>query len=116
LVELKSIDILRKFNASVNHNDLTYWFHAASFGEYEQIRPVVAGLKEIEPHAKIVVSFFSPSGYNNVKDDHIDCKIYLPIDFLWTIHKALKLARPKKLIFAAYDIWPNLIWISKKKK
>jgi len=113
---LKTINTLREFNKTLNRYDLTYWFHAASFGEYEQIRPVLAGLKEVEPHAKIVVSFFSPSGYNNVHDDHIDCKIYLPFDFLWTIRKALKLVRPKKIIFAAYDIWPNLIWAANKRK
>ncbi|MFQ6676968.1 MAG: 3-deoxy-D-manno-octulosonic acid transferase [Fidelibacterota bacterium] len=115
LGRLKSIRLLKDFNASLNPRDLTYWFHAASFGEYEQIRPVLAGLKAIEPHAKIVVSFFSPSGYNNVKDDRIDCKIYLPFDFPWTIHKALKLVHPKKIIFAAYDIWPNLVWIAKSR-
>lgn len=113
---LKTISTLREFSKTLNHNDLTYWFHAASFGEYEQIRPVLAGLKEVEPYAKIVVSFFSPSGYDNVHDDHIDCKIYLPFDFLWTIRRALKLVRPKKIIFAAYDIWPNLIWIAKNRK
>jgi 3-deoxy-D-manno-octulosonic-acid transferase len=115
LGRLKTISTLKEFNKTLNQSD-TYWFHAASFGEYEQIRPVLAGLKEVEPHAKMVVSFFSPSGYNNVHDDHIDCKIYLPFDFLWTIRKALKLVRPKKIIFAAYDIWPNLIWIAQKRK
>lgn len=112
----QSINKLKSFNKNLNPNDISYWFHAASFGEYEQIRPVLAGLKEVEPDAKIIVSFFSPSGYNNVHDDHIDCKIYLPFDFLWTIRKAMKLARPKKLIFAAYDIWPNLIWSAQKRK
>jgi len=112
----QSINKLKVFNKKLNPNDISYWFHAASFGEYEQIRPVLAGLKEVEPDAKIIVSFFSPSGYNNVHDDHIDCKIYLPFDFLWTIRKAMKLAKPKKLIFAAYDIWPNLIWSAHKRK
>ncbi len=116
LGRLKTISTLKEFNKSLNNYDLTYWFHAASFGEYEQIRPVLAGLKEVEPHAKIVVSFFSPSGYNNVHDDHIDCKIYLPFDFLWSIRRALKLVHPKKIIFAAYDIWPNMVWIAKNRK
>lgn len=113
---LRSISELKTFNQHLQNGDLSYWFHAASFGEYEQIRPVLAGLKEIEPDAKIIVSFFSPSGFNNVEDNHIDCKIYLPFDFPWSIRKSLKLSRPKKLIFAAYDIWPNLIWTAHKRK
>ena len=113
---LKSIDSLKEFSKQLKPRNICYWFHAASYGEYEQIRPVLAGLKEVELHAKIIVSFFSPSGYNNVHDDHIDCKIYLPFDFPWTIRKAMKLTRPKKLIFAAYDIWPNLIWSAHRRK
>lgn len=116
LQRLKTMDTLKKFNRTLKSHDLIYWFHAASFGEYEQIRPVISGLKEVEPHSRIVVSFFSPSGYNHVHDNQIDCKIYLPFDFFWSIRKALKLAHPKKLIFAAYDIWPNLIWTAKKRK
>lgn len=107
---------LRTLEAYFGNNKGTepvYWFHAASHGEYEQIRPVVKGLKEIESQARILVSFFSPSGYNHVNDDLIECKVYLPFDFPWTINKALKIVRPKKLIFAAYDIWPNLVWASK---
>lgn len=110
----KSLQKLKLFNESINNSDAVYWFHAASFGEYEQIKPVLSGLKEIEPNARIIVSFFSPSGYNHVNDIQIDCKIYLPFDFPWTIAKALKLAQPRKLIFAAYDIWPNLIWTANK--
>ncbi len=116
LGRLNSINELKAFDQNRQQGELTYWFHAASFGEYEQVRPVLAGLKEVEPKAKIVVSFFSPSGYENVEDDHIDCKVYLPFDFPWTIRKALKLVKPKKLIFAAYDIWPNLIWTANKRK
>ena len=54
----QSINKLKSFNKNLNPNDISYWFHAASFGEYEQIRPVLAGLKEVEPDAKIIVSFF----------------------------------------------------------
>jgi len=60
-----------------------------------------------------VVSFFSPSGYNHVNDEHIDCKIYLPFDFPWLIRKCLNVVQPKKIILASYDVWPNMIWISK---
>ena len=105
---------LDDFISSLDGNNQTiYWFHASSHGEFLQTKPVLVGLKEIEPHIKIIVSFFSPSGYNNIDDNIIDCKIYLPFDFPWLVKKALKTIKPKKLIFAAYDIWPNLIWTAK---
>ena len=113
LGRLKSIKELKTFMNNIDtHNDI-YWFHAASLGEYEQIKPVLAGLKEVEPSSKSIVSFFSPSGFNYVDDLNIDCKVYLPFDFYWTINKCLKIIKPKKLILAAYDVWPNLIWIAK---
>ena len=105
---------LDDFISSLDRNNQTiYWFHVSSHGEFLQTKPVLIGLKEIEPHIKIIVSFFSPSGYNNIDDNIIDCKIYLPFDFPWLVRKALKTIKPKKLIFAAYDIWPNLIWTAK---
>lgn len=110
---IKSYKHLKHFINSVGKNRLIYWFHVASLGEYEQARPVMSGLKEVEPHALFIMSFFSPSGYNHVDDDQIDCKIYLPMDFFWIIKKSLRLAKPKKLILAAYDVWPNLIWSAK---
>ena len=105
---------LDDFISSLDRNNQTiYWFHVSSHGEFLQTKPVLIGLKEIEPQIKIIVSFFSPSGYNNIDDNIIDCKIYLPFDFPWLVRKALKTIKPKKLIFAAYDIWPNLIWTAK---
>lgn len=114
LGRLKTIRELTVFMKNIGNQRIIYWFHAASFGEFEQIRPVLLGLKEIEPDCLVIVSFFSPSGYNNVFDKNIDFKIYLPFDFKWTIRKALALVKPKKLILAAYDIWPNLIWTANK--
>ena len=110
LGRLKSIKELKTFINNIDINNDIYWFHAASLGEYEQIKPVLAGLKEVEPSSKSIVSFFSPSGFNHVEDLNIDCKVYLPFDFYLTINKCLKIIKPKKLILAAYDVWPNLIW------
>ena len=93
---------------------MVYWFHSASLGEYEQIRPILSGLKEVEDDCICVVSFFSPSGYDHVKDDNIDCKIYLPFDFIWNCNRALKIVNPTKLIFAEYDVWPNFVWCAEK--
>ena len=115
LGRLKSKKILNTFIKN-SKNDVkdVFWFHAASLGEYEQIKPVLSGLKEVEPNSYFILSVFSPSGYDYVKDDQIDCKIYLPFDFYWTIRACLLIVKPKKIIFAGYDVWPNLIWAAKK--
>tara|TARA_Y100001970_G_scaffold91415_1_gene115281 strand:- start:2035 stop:3309 length:1275 start_codon:yes stop_codon:yes gene_type:complete len=110
LGRFQSYKNIKKFINNVGPNKDIYWFHVASLGEYEQTKPVISGLKEVEPNSLFILSFFSPSGYSNVMDDIIDCKIFLPIDFYWIVKKCLKLANPKKLILTAYDIWPNLIW------
>ncbi len=90
-----SINILKTTLQNWDKKKPIYWFHAASHGEFEQIKPVLRGIKEVENDIYIVVSFFSPSGYNNVNDKNINCKIYLPFDFIWSIRRALKIVNPK---------------------
>jgi 3-deoxy-D-manno-octulosonic-acid transferase len=87
-----------------------YWFHAASLGEFEQSRPVIEGLREVSPESIIAVSFFSPSGYEHCHHAAVDFKFYLPVDFPWLMRQLLRELKPHKVIFASYDIWPNLIW------
>jgi len=111
----RSYKNLKSFRVHIGIGKTIYWFHASSHGEFEQVKPVLKGLKEVEPSSFSVVSFFSPSGYNHVNDELIDCKIYLPFDFPWLIRKYLNVVQPKKIILAAYDVWPNMIWISKSK-
>jgi 3-deoxy-D-manno-octulosonic-acid transferase len=110
----QTLSILKDFFDGMSVDQLVYWFHSASHGEFEQIGPVLAGLKEIDPDCQCVVSFFSPSGYENVEDTNIDCKIYLPTDFYWNVRRALRIVHPHKLIFAEYDLWPNLVWVAEK--
>ncbi|MEE8341618.1 MAG: glycosyltransferase N-terminal domain-containing protein [Candidatus Neomarinimicrobiota bacterium] len=116
LGRFQTIKVLKQSLKGWDKNNSIYWFHAASHGEFEQVRPVLKGLKEIDKKCYVIASFFSPSGYNNVKDPNIDCKIYLPFDFIWSIRKALKIVKPKKLIFASYDIWPNFVWLANRRK
>ncbi len=106
---------LKKFFKSISTTTDIYWFHAASLGEFYQVKPVLEGLKNVEPECVAVVSFSSPSGYDNAKSDDIDLRIYMPFDFLWSVRRALKITRPKKVIFASYDIWPNMVWIAEKR-
>ena len=95
-------------------NDI-YWFHAASLGEFYQIKPIIEGMKKIKKENVMFISFSSPSGMNYAFSDAIDLKFYLPFDFPWTIQKVLTLVKPKKVIFATYDIWPNFVWFCKTK-
>ncbi|MEE9161533.1 MAG: glycosyltransferase N-terminal domain-containing protein [Candidatus Neomarinimicrobiota bacterium] len=87
-----------------------YWFHVASHGEYEQARPVIDGLRGVVPESIIVVSFFSPSGYENFEHEAVDFRFYLPIDFPWVMRQLLRTLKPQRVIFTSYDLWPNLIW------
>ena len=107
-----SLSKLNLYFKSSSPLPIVYWFHAASLGEFYQVKPVLEGLKDVKPELKTIVSFSSPSGFNNAKSAAIDLKIFMPFDFPWSVRKALKIARPKKVIFASYDIWPNMIWIA----
>ena len=113
--KFSAIRILKNYFNQNGYNPNTYWFHASSLGEYYQIKPVLEGLKNIEPESRFLVSFTSPSGYNNAYSDAIDLKFYMPFDFPWSVSSALDIVRPKKVIFSSYDYWPNFIWISKLK-
>ena len=88
---------LKAFMANTGKGRKIYWFHAASHGEFEQVKHVLSGLKEVEPKSLSIVSFFSPSGYNHVNDEHIDCKVYLPIDIHWVVKRCLKIGMFKNL-------------------
>ena len=91
--------------------------HNSSLGEYEQIFPLLKQIKENKPDIFIIVSFFSDSGYNYVKDNtYIDLKIYLPLDFYFSAQKFFSLIKPKLWIISAYDVWPNFVFVAKKNK
>ena len=75
-----SLKKLKDFKSMNSSSDI-YWFHVSSFGEFQQIESIISSIKNSNDNAGIVVSFFSPSGYNNVDNNNIDCKIYLPFDF-----------------------------------
>ena len=107
---LKSRKELLRFK---NRNSFSkhYWFHVSSHGEYQQVQSIIAELKKND--VGIIVSFFSPSGFNNVNDNNIDCKIYLPFDFLISLYRSLKVVKPSKFIIASYDVWPNVISVCK---
>jgi 3-deoxy-D-manno-octulosonic-acid transferase len=86
------------------------WFHAASLGEFEQARPIIEELKKTYDEYKILVTFFSPSGYEVRKDYKLaDVICYLPLDSKSNAKKFLDIVNPKFAIFIKYEFWPNLL-------
>lgn len=102
---------------SVLHkSDKVVWVHAASLGEFEQGRPIIEKIKTEHPTYKIVLTFFSPSGYEIQKDySHADVVCYLPMDTRKKVKLFLELTNPSMAIFIKYEFWPNYLRALKKK-
>ena len=94
----------------ISANDNTIWFHAASLGEYEQGLPVMLKMKENYPNHKIILSFFSPSGYEVRKNNAVaDVTVYLPLDTKRNANRFLDLVHPEIIFFIKYEFWPNYL-------
>lgn len=90
--------------------DRVFWIHVASLGEYEQGLPIMEALKQQFPTHKIVLTFFSPSGYEVKKNNTLaDATLYLPMDTKQNAKTFLKLAHPEKVFFVKYEYWPNYL-------
>lgn len=95
---------------NLTKNDRTIWFHAASLGEYEQGLPVIESIKEKYPQHKIVLTFFSPSGYEVRKNNKVaDVTVYLPLDSRVNAKKFISMVRPEIAFFIKYEYWPNYL-------
>ncbi len=82
------------------------WFHAASLGEFEQGRPVIEALKKDKPHIAILLTFFSPSGYEIRKNyEHADWVVYLPIDTPRNARFFIETVKPSAAVFIKYEYW-----------
>jgi 3-deoxy-D-manno-octulosonic-acid transferase len=87
-------------------HDNTIWFHVSSLGEYEQARPVMEAIKLNHLEYKIVCTFFSPSGYDILKNDKAsDCIFYLPFDSHLNAKRLIKIINPKMAFWVKYDLW-----------
>jgi 3-deoxy-D-manno-octulosonic-acid transferase len=94
----------------IKPSDKTIWFHSASLGEYEQGLPVIEKIKEKYPDHKIIVTFFSPSGYEVRKNNTVaDVTVYLPLDTKSNAKQFLKLAHPELVFFIKYEFWLNYL-------
>ena len=109
--------VFSTLKSKIKSDENTIWFHAASLGEYEQGLPVMEKIKEEFPTHKIVLTFFSPSGYEVRKNNTIaDVTVYLPLDTKANARKFIELARPEMVFFIKYEFWPNYLNELKKKQ
>ncbi len=101
-------EVFQKLEDDIGDNDRTIWFHCASLGEYEQGVPVMKEIKSAYPLHKIVVTFFSPSGYEVKKNsDLADSVVYLPMDINTNVKRFLSAVHPEVAVFVKYEFWPN---------
>ncbi|QSB26671.1 3-deoxy-D-manno-octulosonic acid transferase [Flavobacterium sp. CLA17] len=108
-------DVFTILEERIKPTDKTIWFHAASLGEYEQGLPVIEKIKEKYPLHKIIVTFFSPSGYEVRKNNTVaDVTLYLPLDTKSNAKRFLKLAHPELAFFIKYEFWLNYLGELKK--
>ena len=108
----KSLEIVK---SKIKNEDSVLWMHAASLGEYEQGLPVLEKLKEKYPNHKVLITFFSPSGYENVlKKNKEDILCYLPFDKKSTISEFVKAVHPEIFFTVKYDFWYHLLEELKK--
>ncbi|RMH66649.1 MAG: hypothetical protein D6677_00145 [Calditrichaeota bacterium] len=90
------------------------WIHAASMGEFEHVKPLIRRLHQ-RYQARIIVSFFSPSGYNHVRAfTGVGLFVYLPFDFPFIWKKIFQLFQPAMLLISKHDVWPNQIHMARK--
>lgn len=103
----KTLPTLRQ---KINPAHRWIWVHVASLGEYEQGLPVMEQLKQQHPEYKIVLTFFSPSGYEIRKNNKTaDITLYLPLDTRKNARKFLDLVNPEMALFVKYEFWPNYL-------
>jgi 3-deoxy-D-manno-octulosonic-acid transferase len=94
----------------IKASDRTIWFHAASLGEYEQGLPVIEKIKTEYPSHKIIITFFSPSGYEVRKNNLVaDATVYLPLDTKSNALKFLNIVHPEMAFFIKYEYWLNYL-------
>ena len=107
-------DILR---SKIDRNSRYIWFHVASLGEFEQGRPLMERIRRQYPEYKILLTFFSPSGYEVRKDyEGADVVCYLPFDTPRNVRRFLDLANPCMAFFIKYEFWQNYLKTLQKRK
>ena len=109
--------LLPKIEAACRgHNDII-WFHVASYGEFEEARPVIEATRARFPDRKILLTVFSPTVYVPMHQySKVDWVFYLPLDTPWDVRRFLDAVRPSKAIFTITDFWPVLLNALRRRK
>lgn len=109
-------DVFEILQQKLSASDTTIWFHCASLGEFEQGVPIMEAIKKLKPNHKIIVSFFSPSGFEIKKNTPLaDTVVYLPMDTPSNARKFIAAINPSLAIFVKYEFWPNYLFELQKK-
>jgi 3-deoxy-D-manno-octulosonic-acid transferase len=104
------IGIFEKLRTEIGEQKNIVWFHAASLGEFEQGRPVMEAFRQKYPNRKILLTFFSPSGYEIRKNyKGADFVYYLPIDLKKNVDRFLSIVKPELVFFIKYEFWFNFL-------
>lgn len=104
------INIFEQLQKDIDPTQKIIWFHAASLGEFEQGRPVIESFRSKYPNYKILLTFFSPSGYEIRKNySQADFIYYLPIDTPTNAKKFIRIVNPNIVVFIKYEFWFNYI-------
>ena len=99
-----------RMQSEIGDNDRIIWIHVASLGDFEQGRPLVDYIHENYPDHKILLTFFSPSGYEVRKNyPNADYVAYIPIDTKRNVRRFLDIAKPEIAIFVKYEFWLNML-------
>ncbi|MCK9155293.1 MAG: 3-deoxy-D-manno-octulosonic acid transferase [Paludibacteraceae bacterium] len=110
-------DVFSFLKSRITYNDKFIWMHVSSLGEFEQGRPIIEKLKRSHSEYKIILTFFSPSGYEVRKNyEGADIICYLPMDTSWNARKFVKLVNPSIAIFIKYEFWGNYLSELNKKQ
>lgn len=110
-------DLYRRMRQTIDPTARIVWIHVASLGEFEQGRPIIEQIRKTHPEYKILVTFFSPSGYEIRKNyAGADYIFYLPIDTPRHARRFLDAARPEIAIFVKYEFWLNLLRELRRRK
>ncbi|QAA83282.1 3-deoxy-D-manno-octulosonic acid transferase [Aequorivita sp. H23M31] len=104
-------NVFEILKADIASSDKSVWFHCASLGEFEQGVPIMEEIRKRKPDHKIIISFFSPSGFEIKKNTSLaDVVVYLPMDTPSNARKFISITHPSLVFFVKYEFWPNYLF------
>jgi len=110
-------DLYKRMAETIDPAARIVWIHVASLGEFEQGRPIIERIRKEHPEYKILLTFFSPSGYEIRKNyQGVDYIFYLPIDTPRNARRFLDAAHPEIAVFVKYEFWLNLLYELRRRK